>query len=242
MHIAVLNNSKLVNDADVSWMVRACNEQAREFARDWELSTWPVLFYKQIEDLPNADEVRPIVITDDANSFLGYHSYLAGADYIYGRVFAKVIFENGGRVLGGSDINVSDVLSHEVVEMRGNPYVIDFAEGPPRPEGRWYAREAGDPVQRDIIVKTVRTLWGAAKDVSLSNYVLPSWFSIKGSPPFDRQARLTTPFSMSPGGYMILKDDTGSRNNVFAAQRPPVWLMEMKDQLGARTKQIGKNV
>ena len=240
MHIGIVSTTKLVSDSDISWMVRAISEQAKDFAKDCNLAPWPVLFYKSLDDLPYADEVRPIVLCDDPNEFLGYHNYLAGADYIYGRVFCKVIFDNGGKVLGGSDINVSDVLSHECLEMKGNPYITDYALGPQLPEGRWYAKEASDAVQRDIYQATSRTLWGTSQTVSLSNYLLPSWFSDKGGPPFDKLGRLVKPFSMSPGGYMIVKDDLGNQNEVYGDVKPPAWLMDMKHQIGARTQQLAK--
>lgn len=244
MHIGIVNASSVLADGDVSWMVRACDLQARDFAKDWELSPWPVIFYKKIEDLPNATEVRPIVLTDGSPAFkeLGYHSYFSAGDYIYGRVFAKTILENGGGILGGKDVNISDVLSHEVLEMRGNPFLLDFALGPPLPTGRYYAKEACDAVQRDLYTVKPKLLWGTSKDVSVSNYLLPSWWSNKIPGPFDKLGNLPAPFMLNDGGYAILKDDVGRKNEVFAQKKPPAWMMTMKRDLGARTYQMGSEI
>lgn len=244
MHIGIVNTSKLISDADVAWIVRACDMQARDFAKDWEITPWPVLFYSEIERLPNANEVRPIVLSDGAGFFkeLGHHGYLGAAGYIYGRIFVREIFDNGGRVLGGGSINVSDVTSHEVLEMRGNPYLGDYAAGPELDEGRWYAKEACDPVQSDFYTLKARLRWGASRDVSVSNYVLPSWFSFISRPPpppFDKLGRLSAPFSLSPGGYMVVKDDAGRKSDVLSAIPPASWLMKQKKELGARTAQLG---
>jgi len=250
MIIGVVNGSKLVNDADVAWMVRACDLQIqKEFCKDWDLTPWPVIFYKKIEDLPNHEQVRPIVLSDGAGFFqeLGYHSYLTFGNYIYGRVYIKTILDNGGGITGGgiTGINISDVLSHEVLEMRLNPYLTDWVRGTARPEGSLYAKEACDAVQRDLYTVTPRLIWGKSKEVVVSSYVRPDYFSTKPTTkpaPYDRLGNLTAPFSVGAGGYLILKSDIGETVNVFGNIKPPAWMMAQKAERGARTLAMGRKL
>ena len=61
------------------------------------------------------------------------------------------------------------------------------------------ARETCDAVQDDIVVVLVD-----GQPVGLSNYVLPAWFDPHDTVgPFDRLRKLTRPFAMTEGGYLI---------------------------------------
>jgi hypothetical protein len=251
MHIGIVSESKLVSPSDISWIARACDLQMRkDFAPDWDLTSWPVVVYAKIDDLPHADEVRPIVITDSAADFgtFGYHNFLAGAGYFYGRVFVKPILDNAGGILGDKYINISDVTSHEVLEMRRNPFLADWIRGPVRTVDNkdycFYAAEVGDPVQRHSYTLTPRLVWGYGKDVKVSNYVRPLYFTERSSisagtqGPWDKMGVLSGPFSIADGGYLIMRNDVNQRAEVFGSVKPPGWLMLLKHDVGARSKAI----
>jgi hypothetical protein len=73
--------------------------------------------------------------------------------------------------------------------------------------------------------------------VEVSNFVLPAWFDpipVDGAK-FDWLGKLSKPFSMTKGGYVIVRNQ-GSVSQVFGEEFP-AWKKALKlEKLGSRTR------
>lgn len=197
--IALLNRSRYLSNADVAFFAAACNDQVIECAAAWSLRASPVAFYSDAAGLP-ASDVRIMSIVDvlDEPGALGYHDDRAGV--IYGMVLAQ-------------DEQTSVTLSHECLEELVDPTCEAWR---PMPSGRQVALEVADPVEADSYLVTT-TVLGETRGVSLSNYVLPAWFQVGASGPYDRLGKLSAPLTMTSGGYQVVMDERGNITNVFAS-------------------------
>jgi hypothetical protein len=212
-YIAVLNKSKKVTNADALVMTQACSQQLeRHAAVAWGRVPCPVQFHADESTVPAGAEHIYIFDSADTAGALGYHSQTPGG-FIYGRVFVNpVLSSKGGTVLDGA-MSVSSVLSHEVLEQYIDPDINLWAEDA---KGKCYAVEVGDPVESDVYVMMVGT-----KSVAVSNFVFPEWFdsvNVRGAR-FDQMGRLKKPFTMTAGGYMVVKDKSGD-HEVYAKSYP----------------------
>jgi len=221
MIIAVINKSTLISNAEVQKMVRAVAIQARQHAAPaWDLRP-PRVVYRASEATAEAGSWKVLIFDDaDMAGALGYHS--DGPDGLpYGRVFVKVSQQY--------NFSVSSVLSHEVLEIMMDPQVNYWADN-------WndklsYALEVCDPVENDSYNIDVK-----GTPVEVSNFVFPAWFD--SIPPanaqYDYLNKLSKPFTMTPNGYVIVRDATEERA-VFGATYPE-WKKEMKLKSVSRTK------
>ncbi len=220
MFIAVINKSSIISNDEVKLMTLGVALQAREHAAPtWDIRP-PKVEYRDSEDVTEAGAFK-VVIFDDADmaGALGYHS--DGPDGLpYGRVFVKVSQKNNS--------SVSGVLSHEVLEIMMDPQANYWADN--WNDNKTYALEVADPVESDHYMVDVD-----GKQVEVSNFVLPAWFD--PNPPagskFDWMGTVSKPFTMSEGGYVIVKDLTSSKA-VFGASFPE-WKKEMKLGSPSRT-------
>jgi len=198
MQIGVLCTSKAISTRDLAFLTDAWDRQAKEFADDWGVPYTPVIYYSDVSELPIASgDVRLLTIADtiDAPGALGYH------DNVLGLIFARVLARNN-----------AEAATHEICEEEGDPECDLWM---PMGDGREVAKEACDPVEADSYPQ-VAEVGGDRRQILVSNYVLPSWFDPNGTAPFDRMGLLTAPLSMTPGGYMIVRDEVGRISNVFA--------------------------
>jgi len=219
MIIAVLNKSTLVTNAEASTMSRLVASQVRyHYVPAWQHASAAVLFYVDEAQVPPGAAKIAIFDDSDTPGAAGWHSENAGNPF--GRVFVRPVLDVGGNALR-VDPTVCSILSHEVLELLADPTVnlwaSDFGlNGSPR----LYAVEICDPVEADSYTVTVGGTQPASGRVS--NFVLPSWFDPTGaSKPYDHLNKLSTPFSMSPHGYLIYEDGTGS--HTIYGRRYPEW-------------------
>jgi len=101
---------------------------------------------------------------------------------------------------------LSSTLSHEVFEMIVDPDLNNSLISPGKPilfrsqvNGKYYpiAREVCDPVcSIDIIIQK-----DDDTNISISNYVLPSWFFKDGIAPYDAGCHVKTPLSVLKNGF-----------------------------------------
>lgn len=127
--------------------------------------------------------------------------------------------------------------NHKVVSVRsaGTADVWDITVD----EVRNFALSAGvfvhncDPVEGDSYQITVP--YSGTPKISVSNFVFPSWFDRENpkKTKFDYLGKLTKPFTMTAGGYVIKLVD-GVEKSVFAAGYPE-WRLEGKKRNAART-------
>lgn len=212
MKIGIVNASTRVSDADARAMTSAIAVQVRrDYAPAWGRHAPTVTFH------PNRAEVHPsaflVVILDDpdAADALGYHD--EEGDRPYGKVFAAPVLDGGGTVLGSAD-SVSGVLSHEVLELAGDPVVNRWADT--RKAGEQTAEELCDAVQDGGYPIPV-----GGKDVFVSNFLLPAWFDREApdGTRVDFLGTLKAPFTRTAGGYMIVRTAGGERQ-VFGERAP----------------------
>jgi len=102
---------------------------------------------------------------------------------------------------------VSVTACHELFEMAIDPLANLWAEAA---DGTEYAYEMSDPVEEDTFL---------VDGIQMSNFVHPSWFEPFNHPAhtkFDHLGLLKKPFSMTKGGYMIVKKK-GKVKEVFGS-------------------------
>ena len=229
MLIAIINESTLVTNADVKKMTGAVGKQMSwHVAPAWNEKAPTVRFYADKTKVPATAWVVSILDEATTAGALGYHS--EDSDLIDAFIFVKPVLDNGGVVLHDSNnnqnVSVASVLSHEICEMFGDPYANFWADGPAITKGNEYALELCDAVESDSydIALTDGTL------VSVSNFILPSWFNAQATEkdaPFDYLKKLTKPFSMTKGGYLIVRK-SGAEAQVFGEEMPK-WKQEHKN-------------
>lgn len=177
MRIKLINQSTMVTPAEHSKAARVCAKQVSQWRRDWNaqvsyINLDPKKWDAEIVLLDNADQA-------DA---LGYHDVDPNGRP-YGKVFIQVCKQYGYPWVS--------VLSHEVLELLGDPGANQWANDP---TGRLWAFEMCDAIQDHIY---------PLDGEMVSNYVLPNFF-IPGAPgPYDFMGKLTAPFTIA-GGYSIV--------------------------------------
>ena len=143
--------------------------------------------------LYNTESAKPsdwqFIYFDDADTAgaLGYHD-LTNKGQPISKVFVKTTLADKQ--------HVSVTACHELFEMVIDPLANLWAEAP---DGTEYAYEMSDPVEEDTFL---------VDGIAMSNFVHPSWFEPFKHPPgtrFDHLGLLKQPFSMTKGGYVIIK-------------------------------------
>jgi hypothetical protein len=229
MLIAVINKSTLVKDNEVDLMCKAIQIQLDlHVAPAWNQKAPIIKFYANQTKVPGYAWTISMLDNPDVDGALGYHSEDAGR--VDGFIFAKPVLDNGGVVLHDANNNqnfsVASVLSHEVCEMFGDRFANFWADGPALTQGSEYALELCDPVEGDSYDITLSD----GTIVSVSNFVFPSWFNAQATVPqnmpFDYLKKLSSPFTMTPGGYLIVRQ-SGQVSQVFDKHMPH-WKKELK--------------
>jgi hypothetical protein len=224
--ITVVNRSTVISNADVQTMVRACAYQLRYHAAPaWGKNPIPVVYAASEVTAPPGSWVIGVFDDADQAGALGWHD-LGPGDIVYGRVFARPVLDHGGDALGKS-LSVASVLSHEVLETFVDPYCNLYADQDGR---KSIAVEVGDPVEADVYPVTVSGI-----KVTVSNFVFPRWFDPQATAgPFDQMGRLTHPFTMTKGGYLIVMQD-GRVSQVFGSKHEEWRTKELKQSPLSRT-------
>ena len=125
--------------------------------------------------------------TADEAGALGYHDLTKDGQPV-SKIFVKT-------TLADNQV-VSVTACHELFEMAIDPIANLWAEAA---DGTEYAYEMCDPVEEDTF---------KVDGIEMSNFVHPSWFEPFKHPPgtkFDHLGRLKKPFSMTKGGYVIIR-------------------------------------
>lgn len=222
--IVLVNHSPRITDAELRLMAQAITLQiAEDYCPAW--MSRPIEVTADLAPDPTAFSMALVPKLSDAQA-LGYHTIANGKPF--GLIGVDVILDDAsGGVLarGDGDASVSSVVSHECLEAIADVDCNFWADGPKR---RSYALEVCDPVQGDSYSKPLSV-------VELSNFILPEWFNAgsKNQIGFDCLGRLKKPFSMSPGGYMVVRTTPGTEKQVFGAIKPPAW--RRKKSKGSRT-------
>ena len=154
--------------------------------------------------LYNTDTAKPsdwqFIYFDDADAAgaLGYHDLTKDGQPV-SKIFVKTTLADNQLV--------SVTACHELFEMAIDPIANLWAEAA---DGTEYAYEMSDPVEEDTFL---------VDGIQMSNFVHPSWFEPFKHPPgpkYDHLGLLKKPFSMTKGGYMIVKKK-GKVQEVFGS-------------------------
>jgi hypothetical protein len=147
---------------------------------------YPVRLYNT--DAPKRTDWQFVYFDDaDTAGALGYHDLTKDGQPV-SKVFVKTTLANHSLV--------SVTACHELFEMAIDPVANLWAEAA---DGTEYAYEMSDPVEEDTFL---------VDGIAMSNFVHPAWFEPFQHPPgtkFDHLGLLKKPFSMTKGGYVIVK-------------------------------------
>jgi len=222
MIIAVINQSTLVTDDEAARMTAAVHTQlAADFAPAWQRAAPAAVFYGNPAEIPPGAHGVALVDTIDGApvGVLGYHTEDASGQW--GVVAAKPELDNGAQVLTG-DWAVSAVLSHEVLELAGDPSCSFWGAA----GRRLFCLEVCDPVEAPSYL---------IDGVAVSNFVTPAWFDPGATTgPFDQLGLLAGPFGVLPAGYVVYI--SGGREHQKFGEEFPGWRSEMKTGPLARTR------
>lgn len=212
MQIALINRSNRYVGKSIllSQMASAVNLQmSRHVGPAWDMINWGIGYYAVESSVPAGYCKLYIFDNSDQAGALGYHDQDMGGKP-YGKVFVNPIIGSGGSdVLGANSVSV--VISHEACEMMGDPEVNCWRQ---MGNGDLTCQELCDAVEGDYYNIVVN-----GRNISVSNFLLPAWFDyapVSGSR-FDYMRRLSGPFTMSSGGYMIMMSG-GEISYVFGSK------------------------
>ncbi len=147
---------------------------------------YPVKLYNTTTPKPSDWQLVYFDNADVANA-LGYHALTHNGQPV-SKIFVKTTLDDKQ--------SVSVTACHELFEMVIDPLANLWAEAS---DGTEYAYEMSDPVEEDTFL---------VDGIEMSNFVHPSWFEPFKHPPgtkFDHLGLLKKPFTMTRGGYMIIK-------------------------------------
>ena len=225
--IAIINKSTVVSNANANIMAAVCNLQlSRDVAPAWGRTSVPVAFYATESSVPAGAAKLYIFDTTTQMGTLGYHTETFSGQ-VFATVFAKTITNYGLPILynpsNKSSVTVSSVVSHEVIEMFCNPYVDLWADGPTISAGSQYAYEACDAVEANMYQITVFVAPSNAT-ASVSNFLYPEYFdtATPRGVKKDYLNLITAPFTMTPSGYMIVRDNAGNETALYGEKYPQV--------------------
>lgn len=243
MKIGVVNYSSRVSNQDVQIMTLACAQQASQsFCPAWEILVPDIRVYTDVKLAPPDANVIGIFDNADQAGALGYHT--ENNDIISGRVFAGPVLDNLGVSLfdagNPQNTSVASVLSHEMCELIADPTCNAWCDGPMITQGSEYAKEVADPVEGNSYPVAVTDQNGNSVAVSLSNFVFPSWFDpqAQAGQQFDQMCLVTAPFTMTQGGYMIVRAGPGLEQQVMGASYPSWKIATKKSPLSRTEKRI----
>lgn len=205
--IYVFNKSTVVTDAEVKTMTDACHKFVPTLCHAWGYAVPAVHFAAKSTKVPAGGWVFNVVDTADVEGALAYHT--EENDKVDGYVMAKTVLENGGVALykDAQTSTVASALCHEIFEAIGDRYCNVWADDPSG--NKQYSFENCDPVQDGIVTVTVD-----GHTVGLSNFILPSWFDTElVSGKVDYLGQLTAPFTITPGGYAVVRDLTNGKTD-----------------------------
>ena len=205
--ITLVTTSASVSPAQAQAIAAALNTQlGRDFCPAWGLDAIPCVFQADpLQALPAGSWLLSITDTVTQPQDLASHWDELGLPVA--SVQVPVILQNGGGVLTGSD-SVASAASHEALEMAADPAVNLWFPTARIPK---IALECCDPAQGDTY---------DIDGVDVSDFVLPAWFDLASSGPFDQLRLCTAAQQVRPGGYSILQAPDGTTSDVFAERRP----------------------
>lgn len=182
MRIKITDKSTIVPSTGANSMAAAKAIMTKQLAQ-WK-QYWFTPDHYIYTETPTYDWEVLVVDDPDQADALGYHD-VSPQGKPYGKVFIKVC----------QQFNVPwiSVLSHEILELVGDPGANQWAHDP---TGRLWAFEMCDAVQDHLY---------NIDGVPVSNFVLPNFFIPNSAPPYDYMKVLTAPFTVNKGYSIVGK-------------------------------------
>jgi len=191
LKMAIIIESSVVPTTDMEPFVEAMQMQvSQDFFPAYNLDA-TLRLITDIRVLQPDEWLTIILDNSDQAGALGYH-LVAPNGQPMAKVFAKSDQSYG--------LLWTVTASHEILETLADPYTNLMCVNPLARQPYLIAYEVADPVEADLSGYTVMV--GGTHKVTLSNFVLPSWFEPQGVGPYDHQSQLTKPFSIAKGGYV----------------------------------------
>ena len=184
--IACMNKAKTPLGVDLDKLTAALQKCYDEFF----LPIWgyPIKLYDTDKEKPSDWQLVYFDTADQAGA-LGYHDLTKNGQPV-SKIFVKT-------TLDAHEL-VSVTACHELFEMAIDPIANLWAQAA---DGTEYAYEMCDAVEEDTF---------SVDGIPMSNFLHPAWFEPFKHPPgtkFDHLGRLTKPFTMTKGGYVITKSN-----------------------------------
>jgi hypothetical protein len=209
INVQYQNVSTVLTDAQVAAIMAAVMHQvAEDVAPYWGCQRLEMIF------VPKAQAMEPkffqFLVADDSNQAdaLGYHQ-TTPAGWPIGFAFAKTTIE--------AKDNPSVTISHELLEMVGDPLIDQACQWADNPNALFLSQELCDPVEDDSIAYL--------KDgIMVSDFVTPAYFVPGEAGPYDFRSVLTAPNTLAVGGYQLQWTPAGGWTQTFAddkARRRP---------------------
>jgi hypothetical protein len=204
VNITIINESTVCGDDEINGYVPALQQQvSRDFAPEWGTDATLNFVPSGGQQDPTAWLLAVLDNSDQAGA-LGYHD-LTAQGLPLGKVFAA-----SDKQLSQS---VSVTVSHELLEMLGDPGINMTVQGPDpsQPDNQnalaFYAYEACDACEADN--------YGYQIDgVTVSDFVYPSWFGGVSAAKYDHQGQIAEPFQILSGGYIGIWTPSNGWNQI----------------------------
>lgn len=181
-----IKNSTSHTDVPVAEMYNLVGVQLWHACRAWPGGSHVVddlidqgFYLDLVDDLP------------EAPGALGYHD-VDTEGRPYSRVGVNPSLQNGSDWLTGP-YSVVSVVGHEAIETVGDP-IINI----------WRAIDNTTETAQELC-DAVEATGYRHNGADLTNFLYPSWFNPFGTAPFDHLGQLPAPFTMTAGGYMIVR-------------------------------------
>jgi hypothetical protein len=207
-------------DADIEKITVALQSQVdNDFGPAWHTGA-ELQFVASTGTPPTGSWVIALLNNSDQAGALGYHD-LTPDGLPLGKVFAGTDRQNGEQV--------SVTLSHELLEMLGDPWINLAAQSD---DGKFYAWESCDAVEADGLGYEI-------DGVPVSDFVTPHWFG-HGAGQVDFKNHVTKPFQLASGGYISVFDPAASKgwqqvtDAKAAAKLTPAELVQARPRVGSR--------
>ena len=196
--IEIVNESTVIEDGELAKAVAAVQTQVhRDFAPVWGVDADLSFVRKGRKPGPGRWWAGVFDDSDRAGA-LGYHDLTSGGLPL-GKVFAKSDVQ--------SDSSWTNDISHEVLEMLGDPDINLTAYREVEGKTLFYAYEVCDPCEDDADGYLI-------DGVLVSDFVFPAWFEgfrKEGSTQFDFRKHINRPFQLLPNGYIGVFDPSSHR-------------------------------
>lgn len=211
INVAVTNESKAMTDDELANIVAACQIQStRDFAPYWGVDAKLAFYPKGHAPLPKDAWWLAVFDDSDQAGALGYHD-VTNTGLPLGKVFAGTDKKYG--------YNPSVTFSHEYLEMLGDPKI---GQGFQASNTEWWAWEMCDAVEADELGYAIPITLanGTTLNVTVSDFILPNYFSHGWPGPYDFKSHLKKPLTLAKGGYTSVWTAHGGWSQKTAAEHP----------------------